>query len=386
MSWRGHRGRSLRREDYGSNDVGSRLRKLDELPEGPCENLAVPKGDQTRRLSILREKEIASNLAFLLATTDESLKVMAVCIKEYYNSEGITIRIVLNTRDLSAKTTGRLALITQLYEAINNKSVKARLGLIKSSLEAGRDRLESISDLYAEIGKAYEMSSMLELTLKQYLPEAIGKLARYYSATFELVYTTRNRTFICSSKSTYYLYNLFFFLYGGFYIPRIYGRLYNKWTLPDWLDIPVERYGELSRITTRLKATLDDKVRRASKSKKQYHFPNESASTSIVQLRPPFVQEGDLSALLYTEIPLTPPRTPLEPPYAGNSDIETKLNKLSLTLDFLQVFSGHLLIAQVKDIIILYKGYYTINIEDIPTTTELRLSYLQNSNELKFQL
>lgn len=80
---------------------------------------------------------------------------------------------------------------------INDKSVKARSGLIKSSLEAGRDRawalyalfikLESMSDLYAEIGEVYEVvreiikqahefplvtlsialqSSILELTLK----------------------------------------------------------------------------------------------------------------------------------------------------------------------------------------------------------------------------
>ena len=52
-------------------------------------------------LNISREKEIASNLVFLLAITDKSLKVIVICIKEYYNSEGITIRIVFNTRDLS---------------------------------------------------------------------------------------------------------------------------------------------------------------------------------------------------------------------------------------------------------------------------------------------
>jgi hypothetical protein len=68
----------------------------------PSENLVVPKVDQTRHLSISREKEIASNLAFLSATSDESLKVMAVCVKEHCNREGITIRIASNTGDLSA--------------------------------------------------------------------------------------------------------------------------------------------------------------------------------------------------------------------------------------------------------------------------------------------
>jgi hypothetical protein len=80
----------------------SRLRKLDELPEVPSENLAVLEVDQTRHLSISREKEIASNLAFLSATSNKSLKVMAVCVEEYCNGEGITIRIVSNTGNLSA--------------------------------------------------------------------------------------------------------------------------------------------------------------------------------------------------------------------------------------------------------------------------------------------
>lgn len=84
----------------------SSLRRLNEVPEVPIENLVAPKIDPTRRLSISREKEIASNLAFLSATSDDSLKVMAVCVEEHSNGEGITIRIASNTRDLSAVTAG----------------------------------------------------------------------------------------------------------------------------------------------------------------------------------------------------------------------------------------------------------------------------------------
>jgi len=80
----------------------SYLRKLDEFLEVLSENLAVPKVDQTRYLSISREKWIASNLAFLLGTSDKSLKVIATCIKEHCNGEGITIRIVLNTGNFLA--------------------------------------------------------------------------------------------------------------------------------------------------------------------------------------------------------------------------------------------------------------------------------------------
>jgi hypothetical protein len=37
------------------------------------------------------------------------------------------------------------------------------------------------------------------------------------------------------------------------------------------------------------------------------------------------------------------------------------LNRLFVTLDFLQVFSGHLLIAQVEDAIVSCKGYRLCN-------------------------
>jgi hypothetical protein len=58
------------------------------------------------------------------------------------------------------------ALITQLHEAINGKPVKARSGLTKSSLKAGRDRaralhllltnLEGMPVLHAKTVEAHE--------------------------------------------------------------------------------------------------------------------------------------------------------------------------------------------------------------------------------------
>jgi hypothetical protein len=111
-------------------------------------------------------------------------------------------------------------------------------------------------------------TSMIDPSLKAYLPEAIGKLGRYYSAASELVCAARHRDcrlfenvevepfqipvpaslsmshwkvhaeiqllffhevhpsrrrprFICSSKSACYLCNLFFSLHGGFYAGRL---------------------------------------------------------------------------------------------------------------------------------------------------------------------
>lgn len=95
----------------------SSLWELNEVPEVPVENLVALEEDSTRRLSIAREKEIASNLAFLSATSDNSLKVMAVCVEENNNGEGVTIRIASNTGDLSAVTSGFTMLATILEQA-----------------------------------------------------------------------------------------------------------------------------------------------------------------------------------------------------------------------------------------------------------------------------
>jgi hypothetical protein len=131
--------------------------------------------------------------------------------------------------------------------------------------------------------------------MKAYLLEIVRKLGSYYSATSELVCAARHRAcrlfesirvepfqipmpaslskshwkvhaeiqllffyevhlsrrrlrFICSSKSASYLYNLSFSLHGGFYVPRTHGGLYARRILPDWVNIPADRYGEFSCI------------------------------------------------------------------------------------------------------------------------------------------
>jgi hypothetical protein len=66
----------------------------------PSENLAVPKINQIYYLNISRKKKIVNNLIFLSIISDESLKIMAVCVKEYCNG-GITIRVASNIGDLS---------------------------------------------------------------------------------------------------------------------------------------------------------------------------------------------------------------------------------------------------------------------------------------------
>jgi hypothetical protein len=66
----------------------------------------VSNGDTTHRLSISRENEIASNLAFLPAISDSHNRVMAVCVEEILSGNGNTIRVASNTGDLSVVTRG----------------------------------------------------------------------------------------------------------------------------------------------------------------------------------------------------------------------------------------------------------------------------------------
>ena len=435
------------------------------------------------------------------------------------------------------KTAGRRALITQLNEALDDKSVNTGLGIAEKRLKSVRDRaralealftrLERISDPSAETAEVQEVLGEIvkeahEITmadlgfalqtfsgdpsLKTHLPKAIGKLGRYYSISSELVCAARDTTcgafrsiqvepfqievpasikdtnykvhaeiqllffyelhpehprprIICSSKSACYLCNLFFQLHGGFHVPRTHGKLYDKWILPYWLDVPMKRHQELGIVSTKLKATLDTKIRTASKSKKHpcnhpnesvllpsAHYPSSSAlsenpaslsPTSRPTIRPGLpVQGGQPNGHLkpYTELSLTPPRTPLEPYDAANSDTGTaiapstadlrgngvedilaldtvslidigrdelpyrqritlttpslhlQLGNLSLTVDFVQVLSGHLLITRAGDAAVESKDYSVANIEDIPTSTELPLKCPHGSNELTIQL
>jgi len=82
------------------------FRQLDEPPEIPTENAVSLEVESNCQLRITREKEIACNLAFLFATSEDILKVMAVCVEEHHNKKGITIRVAANTGDLSAVTAG----------------------------------------------------------------------------------------------------------------------------------------------------------------------------------------------------------------------------------------------------------------------------------------
>ena len=123
------------------------------------------------------------------------------------------------------KTAGKRPLIEQLHDAIHSRSIKA-IKIIEETRRKVQDlqslfaRLKSITDPNVEIievegmievvGKIVKQihvfsltmdlglalrTSIINLTLKVYLPEAISKLGRYYSATSKLVYAARHRAY-----------------------------------------------------------------------------------------------------------------------------------------------------------------------------------------------
>ena len=141
-------------------------------------------------------------------------------------------RILSRLRSKHAKTTfktkDRPALIKLLSTTIHDKSVKARGGVTHKKLEEIRARVDHLNALYDKfenikkhrpqslavqdtsmdlIRQAYELSLLPELRsvlsssqidqpgLKIFLPEAIGKLGRYYRASLELVSAARNERY-----------------------------------------------------------------------------------------------------------------------------------------------------------------------------------------------
>ena len=380
------------------------------------------------------------------------------------------------------------ALFVELESLANNRMASSEVQGIVGQIVTQVHTFLSAIDLETGL-----QNLPIEQSLKKHLPLALGKLARYYSATCELVCAARSRKcrlfenvhvelvdiqkpesvrnpsrkvhaeiqllffyelhpdrprprYISSSKSACYMCNLFLHIHGEFHTPSTHGRIYSKWTLPYWLSVPVERHKNLRRIITRLKATIDSKAEEALGSrKKQYRHPNESVlmppailSPSILSFlptqssastirRPRALFQKEPLTIESTPLPLTPPLTLSK----RNSVAETKLgthvvtaeekgteyspggipdalicitrtdlpyrqtitsttpsmhlevDKLSLTLDFIHVFSGHILIEESTE---PTQKLQIMNVEEIPTTAELQLGCSQDSNELSLQL
>lgn len=69
-----------------------------------------------RILSLEREKEIVEAFTFLASTTDDPKKVLALCIKETKNGDGMIINIAANNGDLMGVKEGLLRISTLLQQ------------------------------------------------------------------------------------------------------------------------------------------------------------------------------------------------------------------------------------------------------------------------------
>jgi hypothetical protein len=320
-----------------------------------------------------------------------------------------------------------------------------------------------VVDLVAALRDVVENPS-----LKDHLPNAIGKLGRYFSVSLELVCAARDRTcsifhniqvepfmidvpvpirdagykvhaeiqlpffyeahpnlpqprIICSSKSACYLCNLFFRLHSSFQVPRTHGRLYSKWTLPDWLDIPLERRSSLGVIATSLRAEIDSRSRVISRAKKQpcchpnesfllppVHYPSSSAlssgsrfpagshqgqiSTGPNSLSGPQHTFGTNSRLVDLAEPVVNGVSRVtigddNLPYrhvvtAASHSLYIRLSDLSLAVDFVSGASGYLLVSRVQATTMESRECRVVKIEDIPINKELQLDCRWHSNEL----
>ncbi len=248
--------------------------------------------------------------------------------------------------------------------------------------------------------------------------------------------------FICSSKKACYLCNLFLHIHGGFLSPRTHGKLYDTWILPDWIEIPPDRYPNFAMMTKDFKETLERKIEQALRfNPKPYPDPDESfvltdahwSSTEVSGVWT-LTSEGSTSTLrqktLVTEgtqiagkqlsdaevqesTALTPPdltktfddipETTILPspevvslvtvrqkhlPYIkfitlAAPSLHVRLDGLSITLDFAESLSGRLSItAGVES----SESVQVVDIREIPTASELEIHCTQESKELHFLL
>ena len=90
---------------------------LCETPDQPKENEIRGGYGEGRQLPLDRERQLVDSVAFLSASTDNMLEVMAVGIEEDLDKTRMTIRLASNTGDLSHLTQGFNGIARTLEQA-----------------------------------------------------------------------------------------------------------------------------------------------------------------------------------------------------------------------------------------------------------------------------
>ena len=102
------------------------LRTLCKIPGQPIESKVLEGHDEGRQLSRDRERQLVDSFAFISATTDDPLRVMAICIEEHPDGAGMTICLASNTGDLTPVTQGFICIARILEQA----SLRSRVRLL----------------------------------------------------------------------------------------------------------------------------------------------------------------------------------------------------------------------------------------------------------------
>lgn len=93
------------------------LRTLCEIPGHPKENKIDGGYDKGRQLPRDRERQLVDSFAFISASTDDMSRVMAVCIEEDPDKQGMTLQLASNTGDLSHVVRGFNGIARSLEQA-----------------------------------------------------------------------------------------------------------------------------------------------------------------------------------------------------------------------------------------------------------------------------
>ena len=147
------------------------------------------------------------------------------------------------------------------------------LSLIKT-LKASPDTSKVLQRYQnSESKAAAALASRVDATRSAIKIHAEIKLLFYYEVHSKCV-TPR---VTCANKSACYLCDLFLKIHGRFQVPMTFGKLNERWILPDWLDdIRADRLPALQRAVEQLDDVLDVQIKRLLKGVKRMPDPKES--------------------------------------------------------------------------------------------------------------
>lgn len=147
--------------------------------------------------------------------------------------------------DLLFKSLRKLPEISKAWERFNGSEIKAGASLL-SRLDSERSGIK----IHAEI-----------------------KLLFYY----ELHPVRLKPRVICANKSACFLCDLFLRIHGQFQVPMTFGKLNERWILPDWLNIPPQNVSMLQSVIKQFDRALDMEIRQLLSGVKRMPDPMESA-------------------------------------------------------------------------------------------------------------